>query len=290
MRLCLSCREPFDSEGWTCPNCGFEPEIIEGYPAFAPELARSNDGYDPEYFEILDKCIEGSFWIRARRDLFIWATKQYFRGAEKFLEIGCATGLMLSFFSEAFPNMAVSASDIFSDGLQYIPNRIPDATLFQADARRLPFENEFDVIGAFDVIEHIEEDQRVLEEMFRATRPGGGIIVSVPHHPFLWSQRDEFVLHKRRYTRRMLIERVERAGFDIARATAFISLPFPAMIVESLRNRKPRKDYDPLEGLRKKGIANGLLTGILRFEKELIRAGLSFPFGGSLLVVATKPK
>ena len=79
------------------------------------------------------------------------------------------------------------------------------------DARRIPYEAEFDVIGAFDVIEHIYEDAAVLQQMHRAVRPGGGIIVTVPQHRFLWSKQDEFSCHFRRYTRGELMSKVSCA-------------------------------------------------------------------------------
>jgi SAM-dependent methyltransferase len=288
MRVCLSCGHRFESDTWNCDNCGFAPENIDGFLAFAPELARSDGGYDPGYFQDVDQLIERSFWMKARKNIFIWAAKKYFPRAESFLEIGCATGMILSFFRQAYPHLRISGFEIFTEGLRYVPDRVPDATVFQADARQIPFGNEFDAIGAFDVIEHVDDDQRVLDQMFQAAKPGGGVLVSVPHHPFMWSQRDEYVRHKRRYTRADLAEKIANAGFELTRMTAFVSIPFPAMIVESLLNRKPKKHYDPLKGLQTSAFINGLLTTILAFERQLIKTGVSFPFGGSLLAVARK--
>jgi len=290
MRICPACERRFASEGRSCPDCGFEPPEIEGYPAFAPEAALEDDGYDPAYFAEIDDSIEDSFWMKARKELFAWAVGEYLHSEGKLLEIGCATGLMLAFFRRAFPNITLSGFEIFTQALGYASNRVPDATLFQADARRIPFENEFDMVAAFDVIEHIDDDQAVLEQMYRATKPGGGILVSVPHHPFMWSQRDEFLRHKRRYTRSGLVEKITKAGFGVKRATAFVSIPFPAMIAESLLNRKPKKDYNPLKTLRTSRLPGALLSGVLTFERRMIKAGVSFPFGGSLLVVAGKPE
>ena len=51
---------------------------------------------------------------------------------------------------------------------------MPEARFFQMDARNIPFENEFDVIGVFDVLEHIEEDEIVFSQIFRAVKSGGG--------------------------------------------------------------------------------------------------------------------
>ena len=83
----------------------------------------------------------------------------------------------------------------------------------QLDARELPYEAAFDAVGAFDVIEHITEDERVLASMHRALKPGGVLIVTVPQHKWLWSWTDEQARHKRRYGRRELSTRSMRRDF-----------------------------------------------------------------------------
>ena len=56
------------------------------------------------------------------------------------------------------------------------------------------------MIGAFDVLEHIADDELVLSQMHQAVRKGGGIILTVPQHSFLWSEIDEYSRHVRRYS------------------------------------------------------------------------------------------
>ena len=104
--------------------------------------------------------------------------------------------------------MTLSGSDLFCEGLTYAQERTPNATLIQMDARRIPFRDEFDVIGDFDVREHVEEDDVVFGQMFRATKRGGGIMVTVPQHRFLWSAADVFGHHRRRYTGKELVKKV----------------------------------------------------------------------------------
>ena len=105
---------------------------------------------------------------------------------------------------------------------------MPDAELLEVDARRLPFEAEFDVVGAFDVLEHIEEDERALIEMHAALRPGGGLVVTVPQHPALWSAVDEYSRHVRRYRRSELLTKLRDSGFEVIHWTSFVSLLLPA--------------------------------------------------------------
>ncbi len=152
----------------------------------------------------------------------------------------------------------------------------------------MPFENEFDVVGAFDVLEHIAEDEVVLDEMFRAVRPGGGVILAVPQHPALWSQPDVYAHHERRYRRAELDSKVSRAGFEVVRSTSFVTVLLPLMAATRIRDRG-RDDYDPTAELKVGAVTNALLGAALAFERSLIRVGLNLPVGGSRLVVARRP-
>jgi SAM-dependent methyltransferase len=164
---------------------------------------------------------------------------------------------------------------------------VPDAELLQMDGRRIPFAEEFDVVGAFDVIEHIEDDAAVLKQMHAATRPDGGIVLTVPQHPRLWSVADDIAHHKRRYTRRELIMKVRAAGFDVLRATSFVSLLLPAMLA-ARAGKKEREDFDAMSEHSFSRPVDRALRGVMAVERMLIAAGISLPAGGSLLLVARK--
>ena len=66
MRLCLRCAAEIRAENWHCEACGHAPALIDGFPAFAPQLAVDNDGYDDRYFEELFQLESGNYWFRAR--------------------------------------------------------------------------------------------------------------------------------------------------------------------------------------------------------------------------------
>jgi len=70
--------------------------------------------------------------------------------------------------------MELSGSEVFSAGLAFAAKRVPAARLYQMDARSIPFMAEFNVIGALGVLEHVDDDERVMSEVARALRPGGG--------------------------------------------------------------------------------------------------------------------
>jgi SAM-dependent methyltransferase len=181
--------------------------------------------------------------------------------------------------------MSLAGSELFPEGLPFARRRAPGAELFQMDARAIPFAAEFDVAGAFDVLEHVEEDERVLAELHRSVRPGGGIVLTVPQHPWLWSAMDDLAQHQRRYTRRGLVARVRRAGFVVERATSFVSALLPLMVLARLRRRRVA---DPMAELRIAPALNRAFRAVLDAERALIGRGLSLPAGGSLLVVARR--
>lgn len=288
--MCLRCGTGFAGDRWLCPQCGFEPQVIAGIPAFAPELAHAEQGYDPAHFSALAGLEERNFWFRARNRLLVWALGRYFPGARHFLEAGCGTGFVLSGIAAAFPALEATGSEVAVEGLGFAARRVPAARLIQMDARRIPFREEFDVAGAFDVIEHIEDDRAVLRALHDALVPGGGLLLTVPQHPALWSEYDMRAGHVRRYRAAELRAKVVEAGFDIVRITSFVTLLLPFMTASRLAQRAPASGYDPLAELRIASWLNWALEKALDFERLLIRAGASMPAGGSLLLVARRSR
>lgn len=288
MKKCNQCSYQFDNENWQCPNCNFKPNLIDGYLSFAPELAQENEGFEAYYFDSLAKLEAKNFWFCNRNRLIIWAFNKYFKQAKNFLEIGCGTGFVLSGIENNFPHLNVYGSEIFTNGLNFASQRLTKAQIFQMDARQIPFEQEFDVIGAFDVIEHIQEDDQVLDQMFKATQLRGGVILTVPQHRWLWSQTDEYAHHVRRYTAKELKNKVEAAGFQVVKMTSFVSLLLPLMMISRLKPKKANVKYDVLAEFKISNFLNNTLESILNLELMLIKNGISFPAGGSLLLIAKK--
>jgi SAM-dependent methyltransferase len=289
MKLCPACHHPFDRSDWVCPQCAAAPAERGGFPSFAPELAAQNDGFDPELFQRYARVEADNFWFVARNELLKREMLRHFPHPAKILEIGCGTGFVLQGIRATYPGAQLSGSDIFTEGLGFAAQRVPSAALFQMDATAIPFREEFDLIGSFDVLEHIDDDARALAQMHRALKPGGGVMFTVPQHPALWSRMDEYAHHKRRYTRTELLEKMTGVGFEIEYVTSFVSLLLPAMWASRVmqRNAPPVADgMDP--GLKISPLLNGLFGGLMSAERALMGAGLTFPAGGSLLVVGRK--
>lgn len=287
MKRCLACERRFDGQGWRCPACGFAPDTVLGYPAFAPGLAKQDIGFDASRFEVLAGLEAEHFWFRSRAELIVWALRKHFPRAQSLLEIGCGTGNVLAAIARGTSTPRLAGSEAHATGLGFAARRASGAELLQMDARRIPFQDEFDVVGAFDVIEHIAEDEQVLREMFTACRPGGGIVVTVPQHEWLWSTRDEFARHRRRYSRQGLLRKIAAAGFERAWTTSFVTLLLPLMALSRLRQRAPER-FDASRELQVGRAANRLLGAVMGLERRLVAAGLALPVGGSLLAIAHK--
>lgn len=245
-------------------------------------------GFDPDLFEPLAEVEPRSFWFRARNRLIVSTLRRHFPQARSFLEIGCGSGVVLAALRDELPELRIVGSDIYPEALEVARRRVDGVELLELDARDLGFEDDFDVVGAFDVIEHVDEDELVLAQMHRATRPGGGAIILVPQHRWLWSEHDRVAEHRRRYSKRELVERVRRAGFEVLETTSFVTTLMPAMIASRLLDRIRRRTYDPVACLEP-GALNGVFERMLDLERRLIERGVSLPFGGSLLLVARKP-
>ena len=144
-----------------------------GYAARRPSRERAGDVRrvsTSESFDHLPAAEERSFWFRSRNELIVWALRRYFPDARSLLEVGCGTGFVLGWHSRgASRSCALVGAELFAAGLDVAAKRVPDAELLQMDARRIPFRNEFDVVGAFDVLEHIDEDEQALRRDLRRT-------------------------------------------------------------------------------------------------------------------------
>jgi SAM-dependent methyltransferase len=195
---------------------------------------------------------------------------------------------VLAGLREALPNARIVGSEIYINGLEYAAKRLGgNVELYQMDAQAIPFSAEFDLIAACDVLEHIEADISVLEEMHRALKPGGGLLLTVPQHPFLWSQFDKLAHHKRRYRRTELQDKCRRAGFKVIQQTSFVFTLLPLVIAQRLTIGR-RADYDWKAEMKMPSWLNRLLQSALDLERVLIARGISFPSGSSRIVVALR--
>jgi SAM-dependent methyltransferase len=294
-RLCLACNardpirsgEPMWPLGWHCPACGRAVVEREGIPLFAPELADTVSGFDPVFFEKLVEVEATHFWFVARNELILGLVDRFFPSAKRYLEIGCGNGAVLNAIAKSRQWERLVGSDLHPTGLKYARARAPrEVELVQMDARAIPAVNAFDLIGAYDIVEHVVEDEALLRALRGATSVGGGTIIAVPQHPSLWSRVDEIGHHQRRYRIGELETKLKRNGFEILFSSSFTAILLPLMALSRFKARgaSDNADVEREFGLGSK--TNAALKAILRAEICLTLAGLRWPIGGSRVVVA----
>lgn len=229
------------------------------------------------------------FWFRGRRRIFFDLLDRALERREdlEVLEVGCGPGGMLDNLSRYG---RVHALDIAHDAMRYCKQRGYERVV-TGSGTELPFgDNLFDLVAAFDAIEHIPDDNLALREIHRVLKPGGKVFVSVPAYQFLFSQNDRLVHHQRRYTRRLLRERFEAAGLKPVKLSYFNSLLFP-LILPAVMVLKAKERFvglpDDQTNLSHEfsGPVNELFAWFMGSERHLLRH-TEFPFGHSLIGIA----
>jgi SAM-dependent methyltransferase len=267
-----------------------ETKTIEGFECYAPELAISNEDFPTEGFEVLFKNEEQNFWFISRNQVILSLFRRFTPISEaQFLEIGCGTGYVLKAIAED-QSHKVTGAEIHVQGLMFARKRLPHVKLIQLDATRMPFSSTFDAIGAFDVLEHITEDELVMAEVRKALKPGGHFYITVPQYPWMWSYLDDVAFHKRRYTRTELKRKLEKAGYEVKYIGSFVFALFPAMVLSRLfkkESKDAQKNQEKIvEEFNIPRWMNQLFRFILKIDVTLIKWGIQLPFGGSLVAVA----
>jgi SAM-dependent methyltransferase len=268
--------------------------MIDGFRCYAPERAFEEADYPSAGFDVSRQVEETSFWCRSRNRLIGSLVTRY-AGSERpmrMLEIGCGIGGVLTELV-THPNLALTGSEMYLHGLRYARTRLPQIDFIQLDATTMAFSEAFDVIGAFDVLEHIDADETAMARVYDALAPGGLFLVTVPQYPSMWSRLDELVRHKRRYTRRELTGKLAGAGFELAYAGSFVFALFPLMRLSRLLPRRKKggkaEEADQFQAeVQFPQVLNAIFDRVMRVDEAAVRAGVSLPFGGTLVAVARK--
>lgn len=267
--------------------------LVKGIKCYSPEEADRYDDYPDDGFDVTDKLEEDSFWVRSRNRLLkrIVLRRASEFAAPRLLEIGCGTGDFIQQIS-GNGNLHITGSEIYLKGLHYAKKKQPDVEFIQYDAKHGVLPDKFDLVAAFDVIEHIDDDVAAIANISAMLNDHGYFVVTVPQHKFLWSRLDQIVKHKRRYTRRELASKLRDQGFAIEQATSFLFALFPLMAVARLLDRPLAQEPEEDSGFESRvsfpRALNWLFDKIMRIDEALIAAGVSLPFGGTLLIVARK--
>lgn len=211
------------------------------------------------------------------------------------LDVGCGAGNMIHHLSR-YGQVR---------GIEVDPRPVQEARargyhVEQHDATQpYPFdEATFDLVTAFDVIEHVDDDLAILRAAYRTVKPGGHIVITVPAFMWLWSHNDDINAHKRRYTAQELKTKLAQTGFDVRRVSYnnFFIFPLAAGLILLRRGNEPElashhldeAEYE-VEMEPASPPVNAILTQAGKLEAGLMRL-ISFPFGTGLLAIARKPE
>lgn len=289
MKQCVGCGKPVTAADWRCEACGYAPRMVNGWPSFVAGEVAGPKEFNRGVYTRMVACEEQSFYHRTRRRLILWALASLFPAARRLYDLGVGTGYVLDGIRSANPELELYGSDLALDSLAVTTERIGDAaTLFHTEASRIPFAEHFDVVGAFDVVEHIEDDVGALRAIHRAIRPGGGVLLTVPQHMAFWSRLDAETGHVRRYQGHELADKAREAGFEVLLDTSFMaSLFVPQYLSRRLLAKKSTRAFEAEHLLP--APLNRTLEAVLSAEIALIRAGVRFPFGGLRIVAGRKP-
>ncbi len=254
-----------------------------------------HDGYDASFFARLAEIEDRHFWFRYRNYVIASTVAQLaknFTPCSRMLEAGCGNGNVLRFLTSAVaPGVAVGV-DLFGEGLRLARIR-STANLVQGDVHNNPFGCRFDLIGAFDVIEHLHDDRCALIDFRRMLSDRGRLLLTVPAHQRLWSRYDETSGHRRRYSREQLASTLGKSGFRVEYMTEFMMATYPMMwawrhlAVPLLSAIRPGCASADGEGqFAVVPVLNQLLLALLYCEWPLLRRRTRLPFGSSILVIA----
>ena len=230
------------------------------------------------------------FWYIGREEIVLsFISNNMNDSIERILDYGCGAGRLVGELQKKYNDKEIVGADSSDKSLGYCRDR---GILKLVDLKkRNNFHNDVDMIVCLDVLEHIEDDEELLikiKTMLRAGKEKGLLLITVPAYDFLWSGEDYVSRHFRRYTKRVLYNKLLKVGFEVRRISYFntlLLLPYVFLLVGK-RILLPKTMYQSdFKNVNK--YLNKFLAKIFSLEKLFLN-NISFPFGASIVVVAKK--
>ena len=209
------------------------------------------------------------------------------------LDVGCGTGGMMLWLQKF--STKISGLDISEVALDFCMRNGLDR-LHLGSITNLPIPSEsIDVITCLDVLVQLpgrEDDLLAIQEIHRALKPGGYAFIRAAAFEWMRGSHDKAMNSRRRYTRYELLKKVEHSGFIVQYSGYANMFLFPIAVLHRLILQPmgiiPKgSDVKPLPGIF--SILNKPFSSLLKIEAKLIKAGISLPFGLSVVLLVRKP-
>jgi 2-polyprenyl-3-methyl-5-hydroxy-6-metoxy-1,4-benzoquinol methylase len=265
---------------------GVPPEQLAQGPAESHWSA-----FDAAGIQRLLTAEDRHFWFRSRNEIIgalVGSPIRSLPDGFRILEVGCGSGNVLRVLQRTAAGRGrVDALELSREAADVARARtglaVANGHLVAVSAAE-----PYDIIAAFDVLEHIPDEGAVLRQMRERLKDSGNVILTVPAHPSLWSSFDVASGHVRRYTPATLTRALNAAGFEVEYLTYFMSVLFPLMW---LRRRMVRSDQQGLDAVldsefRVLPVINRMAYEVLRRESHVIEGRRRLPMGTSLAVIA----
>jgi SAM-dependent methyltransferase len=237
-------------------------------------------------YQRLDQLEGNHWWFVARRKIISAVISRFAPAKQnlRVLEAGCGTGgnlAMLSRFGK------LEAFELDDEARAIAETKMPIKVKPGILPNGIPFKaGSFDVVTAFDVIEHVEQDVESLGKLGEQLAPDGRLFMTVPALPWLWSKHDETHHHFRRYTKASLNETLRKAGLEPVRISYFNTFLFP--LIAGLRlARKAFGITESADDAMPGPATNSVLKAVFGAESNLV-GRVSLPIGVSLMAVAKR--
>jgi SAM-dependent methyltransferase len=249
---------------------------------------------DKNYYKEYYTLERNHWWFKIRAKIILFLIDKSLQNKPntklKILNVGAATCKSSEILSQYGD---VTSLEFDKDCCDFVKNNLK-IDIISGSLLNLPFANQaFDVVCAFDVIEHVEDDLTAVTEMKRVCKNGGLIVVTVPAFMSLWSEHDVVNHHFRRYTKANLLQLFYKIKLKPTTVTYFNTLLFlPIFIFRMLGKLVPQKWIRKGAGsdatiMSEEGILNSLLYRIFGAELFLLKF-MKFPFGVSIFLALTK--
>lgn len=245
---------------------------------------------ESQFYEEYAQIEAVHWWFEGRRAIFGTLLQELGLSPRSIiLDLGCGTGANLAFLSHFG---RVVGLDRGAAAARYSRQRT-ELPVLQGDVVALPVRsNTVDLVTAFDLIEHIDDDRSCVAEMARVCRPGGYLLVTVPAFRWMWGRQDVINHHKRRYEAREFAALFSDQALEIRRLTYLNTLLFPVVAaVRLFRRLVPERNGELVSdfSMTKPGRVNDALARLFSWEAAILRRH-NLPIGVSLLCLARKPE